>query len=86
MTRIRTLLAAAAGLLAATAVMTDAKPASADTCYDRYGRPYACYSYYDRRPARYYYSPPPRYYYPPPPPPRYYYPPPRPGFSFYFSN
>ncbi|MBM3547397.1 MAG: hypothetical protein FJX54_10610 [Alphaproteobacteria bacterium] len=82
MTRIRTLLAAAAGVIAATAVTTVAKPASADTCYDRYGRPYACY-YYDR-PARYYAPPPPRYYYPPPP--RYYYPPPRPGFSFYFSN
>jgi hypothetical protein len=80
MTRIRTLLLAA---VSAAAVFAVTAPASADTCYDRYGRPYGCY-YYDR-PARYY-APPPRYYYAPPPPPRYYYPPARPGFSFYFSN
>lgn len=80
MTRIRTLLAAAVGVLSVVAVTA---PASAQTVYyDRYGRPY--YRYYDPPPA--YYAPPPAYYYRPYRPRVYYPPPPRPGFSFYFSS
>ena len=81
MTRIRTLLAAAVGVLSVVAVTA---PASAQTVYyDRYGRPY--YRTYDPPPPAYYY-PPPAYVYRPYRP-RVYYPPPlRPGFSFYFSS
>lgn len=81
MTRFRTILAAAVGLISVAAVTA---PASAQALYyDRYGRPY--YRYYDPPPPAYYY-PPPAYYYRPYRPRAYYAPPPRSGFSFYFSN
>jgi hypothetical protein len=83
MTRFRTILAAAVGLMSVAAVTA---PASAQAVYyDRYGRPYYR-SYSPPPPPPAYYYPPPAYYRPYYRPRAYYAPPPRPGFSFYFSN